>query len=326
MFNAILINEKGKNASSLTSMDMTQLPDNDVVVKIDYSTLNYKDALAITGSSPVVRHVPMIPGIDFAGQVVSSKTDQYKQGDYVLLNGWGVGESHWGGLAQYASVKSDWLIPLPQGMTCQNAMSLGTAGYTAMLCVQALERHGIKPEDGDVLVTGAIGGVGSIATYLLAKRGYRVTASTGRVEDEAYLMKLGAKNIIHRSSLNEAGKPLQKEQWAGAIDVVGSHTLANVCASIKYGGAVAACGLAQGMDLPATVAPFILRGVCLLGVDSVYQPIERRMQAWQALANEISEDVLFDVTNTIPLSDVIDQASLLLAGKVKGRLVVDVNS
>ena len=326
MFRAMLINEKGTNSSQVTELEMEQLPDNDVLVNIDYSTLNYKDALAITGKGPVVRQFPMVPGIDLAGQVVSSKSAHFKQGDYVLLNGWGVGENYWGGLSQYASVKPEWLIPLPDGLTTKAAMSLGTAGYTAMLCVQAIAKHGLMPEDGDILVSGAAGGVGSIATFLLAQRGYSVTASTGRPEDDAYLLKLGAKKVIARSQLNEAGKPLQKEQWAGAIDVAGSHTLANICASIQYGGAVAACGLAQGMDLPATVAPFILRGVSLLGIDSVYQPVERRLQAWQALAKEMNATVLDEVTTVVSLSNVVEKSHLLLEGKVRGRLVVDVNA
>lgn len=325
-FNAIVINEKGKNASQLAQMELEQLPDNEVVVKIDYSTLNYKDALAITGSSPVVRQFPIVPGIDFAGQVVSCKTKHFQEGDKVLLNGWGVGESHWGGLAQYASVQADWLIPLPKALSTKDAMSLGTAGYTAMLCVQALEKQNIKPNDGPILVSGAAGGVGSIATFLLAQRGYEVTASTGRLQDSDYLMTLGAKAVIDRSEFSQAGKPLQKEQWAGAIDVAGSHTLANICASIKYGGAVAACGLAQGMDLPATVAPFILRGVSLLGIDSVYQSYEKRLQAWEALAKEISPNVLAEVTSLVPLSTAIEKSTALLEGAVRGRLVVDVNS
>ncbi|TBR44826.1 oxidoreductase [Marinomonas agarivorans] len=322
---AIFINGKEKNSSTLAEIEADQLPDNDVLVNVDYSTLNYKDALAITGSSPVVRQFPMIPGIDLAGKVVSCKSGRFKKGDNVLLNGWGVGEQHWGGLAQYASVKEEWLVPLPTAFSSKQAMSLGTAGYTAMLCVQALEKQGIAPKDGPILVSGAAGGVGSIATFLLAQRGYEVTASTGRPHDSDYLLSLGAKNIIDRASLNQAGKPLQKELWVGAVDVVGSHTLANICASLQYGGAVAACGLAQGMDLPATVAPFILRGVSLLGIDSVYQPYDRRLQAWETLAKEIDATMLANVTTEIPLEDVIEKAGDLLAGQVQGRLVVNVN-
>ena len=326
MFKAIQITEKGINKARLLNVDKNDLPSHGVLIKVDYSTLNYKDALAITGKSPVVRSFPLIPGIDLSGEVITCNTSQYKKGDKVILNGWGVGESYWGGLSQYANVKPEWLVPLPSSLTTKSAMSLGTAGYTAMLCVQAIEAHGITPDDGNILVSGAAGGVGSIATLLLAKRGYQVTASTGRPEESDYLKSLGAQEVIDRKTLNEAGKPLQKERWSAAIDVAGSHTLANICASLKYGGIVAACGLAQGMDLPATVAPFILRGISLAGIDSVNQPIARRMRAWDALAQEIEGETLDKLTTEIKLSNAITYAQDLLDGKIKGRLVVDVNS
>lgn len=326
MFKAIQITEKGINKARLLDVDKNDLPSHGVLIKVDYSTLNYKDALAITGKSPVVRSFPLIPGIDLSGEVITCNTSQYKKGDKVILNGWGVGESYWGGLSQYANVKPEWLVPLPSSLTTKSAMSLGTAGYTAMLCVQAIEAHGITPDDGNILVSGAAGGVGSIATLLLAKRGYQVTASTGRPEESDYLKSLGAQEVIDRKTLNEAGKPLQKERWSAAIDVAGSHTLANICASLKYGGIVAACGLAQGMDLPATVAPFILRGISLAGIDSVNQPIARRMRAWDALAQEIEGETLDKLTTEIKLSNAITYAQDLLDGKIKGRLVVDVNS
>lgn len=326
MFKAIQIIEKGINKARFLNVNKNDFPTHDVLIKVHYSTLNYKDALAITGKSPVVRNFPLIPGIDLSGEVITCKTNQYKTGDKVILNGWGVGESYWGGLSQYASVKPEWLVPLPESLTTKSAMSLGTAGYTAMLCVQAIEAHGISPDDGNILVSGAAGGVGSIATFLLAKRGYQVTASTGRLEESDYLKSLGAQEIIHRQELAGEGKPLQKERWAAAIDVAGSYTLANICASLKYGGVVAACGLAQGMDLPATVAPFILRGISLAGIDSVYQPIERRIKAWDALAQEIDSEALNKLTTEIKLSNAITYTQDLLDGKIKGRLVVDVNS
>jgi acrylyl-CoA reductase (NADPH) len=297
-----------------------------VLVRIDYSTLNYKDALAITGKAPVVRSFPMVPGIDFAGIVEESTHAGYRPGDAVVLNGWGAGETHWGGLAQKARVSAAHLIALPANITTRQAMAVGTAGYTAMLCVQALEKHGIGAQDGDVLVTGANGGVGSFADAILAKRGYRVIASTGRPEEAARLRELGAADIVERATLSEPGKPLQKERWAAAVDCVGSHTLANICASLRYGGAVAACGLAQGMDLPASVAPFILRGVALLGVDSVYVPRERRIAAWRAIADEVPVATIESVATTIPLADAPDVAARLLRGEVKGRVIVDVNA
>jgi acrylyl-CoA reductase (NADPH) len=274
----------------------------------------------------VVRNFPLIPGIDFAGTVEQSSDPRYKPGDKVLLNGWGVGEVHSGGLSQKARVKAAWLLPLPAPLTEHDAMALGTAGYTAMLCVQALERHGVTPEKGEVVVTGAAGGVGSVAVYLLAKRGYTVVAATGRRSDEAYLRDLGASDILDRADLDKPGRPLAKERWAGAVDVVGSHVLANVCAAMKYRGVVAACGLAQGMDFPATVAPFILRGVTLAGVDSVYCPVAERKAAWEALAKEWDPKKLAPLTRTIGLAEAIPAAADLLDGKVRGRLVVDVRA
>lgn len=327
MFRALLIekDEQGQRVS-LKNLQKNQLPDGDVLVRVSHSTLNYKDALAITGKGPVVRQFPMVPGIDLAGIVEESQHPDFKAGDAVLLNGWGVGEAHWGGLSQYARLKGDWLIPQPEGFSPAEAMAIGTAGYTAMLSVLALERHGITPERGDILVTGANGGVGSFAIALLARLGYRVVASTGRPEEAEYLSALGAAEIIERASLSAPGRPLGRERWAGAIDSVGSHTLANVCASTRYGGCVAACGLAQGMDFPATVAPFILRGVTLAGIDSVMRPRADRLDAWQRLARDFDRGLLATTTHTIGLEQAIDAASGLLAGQVRGRIVVDVNA
>ena len=325
MFKGILIEKDDQYKASLQTIDESTLPEGDVSVAVSHSTLNYKDALAITGKAPVVRHFPMIPGIDLAGVVESSSAGRFKPGDKVLLNGFGVGETHCGGLAQKANLKSDWLIPLPEAFSPAQAMAIGTAGYTAMLCVLALEKHGVTPDKGDILVTGANGGVGSFAIALLAKLGYTVVASTGRVNEADYLKKLGASDIIDRQSLSEPGKPLGKERWAGAVDSVGSHTLANVCAGMKYGGVVAACGLAQGMDFPATVAPFILRGVTLAGIDSVMRPLEDRVEAWDRLAALINHDMLSEISEEIGLSDVVSTAGELLKGNVRGRVVVDVN-
>ncbi len=324
---AILItkSEDGSHAE-LTDIEATDLPDGDVQVKVDYSTLNYKDSLAITGASPVVRTFPMVPGIDLAGTVEESSHGDFKKGDRVVLNGWGVGELHWGGMTGLASVRGDWLVSLPEAFTTRQAMAIGTAGYTAMLCVLALERGGVSPDDGEVLVTGAAGGVGSVATALLAKRGYQVVASTGRTQLADYLKGLGAAEILDRNELSEKGRPLAKERWAGAVDAVGSHTLANVLAATKYGGVVAACGLAQGMDLPATVMPFILRGVTLAGVDSVQCPKPLRIQAWNRLAEDLDPAALDAMTAEIGLGEVIATASEQLAGRVRGRLVVDVNA
>ena len=326
MFKALLLTKTEVPAPqvAITELDEAQLPAGDVLVQVSHSTLNYKDALAITGKAPVVRSWPMVPGIDFAGAVLESSDPRYRPGDAVLLNGWSVGESHWGGLAQKVRVKADWLLPLPAGLTAAQAMAIGTAGYTAMLCVMALQRNGLLLAQGPVLVTGANGGVGSIAIALLARLGFEVHASTGRLAEAEHLKALGATDIIDRATLNTPGKPLQKERWAGAVDSVGSHTLANVCAGIRYGGVVAACGLAQGMDFPSTVAPFILRGVTLAGVDSVMAPHARRAEAWQRLARELPAELLPRNTETIALADAAGVAARLLAGQVRGRVVVDV--
>lgn len=326
MFKAILIEKDDAGyRAALKDVDEGQLPGGDVRVRVAWSTLNYKDGLAITGKAPVVRSFPMVPGIDFAGVVEESGHPDYKPGDAVVLNGWGVGEVHWGGLAQQARVKGDWLIPLPAAFGPRQAMSIGTAGYTAMLCVLALERHGVTPAAGEVLVTGAAGGVGSVAVAVLARLGYTVVASTGRPAEADYLKTLGAAEIVDRAQFSAPGKPLAKERWAAAIDTVGSHTLANVCASLRYRGVVAACGLAQGMDLPATVAPFILRGVTLAGVDSVYCPRADRLAAWQRLATDLDPALLDTITHEIGLGEAIATAGQLLDGKVRGRVVVDVN-
>lgn len=327
MFPALYLTraDNGTTHAELRTLSQSDLPEGEVLVRVSHSTLNYKDALAITGKSPVVRSFPMVPGIDFAGTVERSSDPRFAPGDAVVLNGWGTGETRWGGLAGYATTRADWLVPVPTGMTAQQAMSIGTAGYTAMLCVMALEAHGVQPDAGPVLVTGANGGVGGIAIALLSRRGYTVTASTGRPEETEHLHALGASGIMDRSALSGSGKPLQKENWAAAIDAVGSFTLANVLASMRYGGVVAACGLAQGMDLPATVAPFILRGVTLVGIDSVYAPLERRRAAWQRLAAELPSEVIERNTRVIGLGDALVVAPDLLSGRVRGRVVVDVN-
>ena len=326
MFKCLLVN-KDENGykTSITELAEESLSQGNVSVKVLYSTLNYKDALAITGKAPVVRSFPMIPGVDFSGIVEHSESDEFKAGDKVLLNGFGVGEKHMGGLSQKAKVNSDWLIPLPEAISPLQAMAIGTAGYTAMLCIQALEKSGINPQSGKILVTGATGGVGSFAVKLLSLMGYSVVASTGSSKQHDYLYDLGATEIIDREELSTPGKPLMKEKWAGAIDSIGSHTLANVCASIQYGGAVAACGLAQGMDLPATVAPFILRGVSLLGVDSVMRPRADRVAAWKKLAEILPETEMESIAEVISLEASIDVADKLLKGDVTGRVVVDVN-
>lgn len=326
MFKGILItkDEAGYKAA-LQNIDPTVLPEGDVTVQVEWSTLNYKDGLAITGKSPVVRRFPMVPGIDFAGTVTESTNAAWKTGDKVILNGWGVGETHCGGLAEVARVKGAWLVPLPKSFTTRQSMAIGTAGYTAMLCVLALEKHGIKPQDGEILVTGANGGVGSVAIALLAKLGYSVVASTGRIHEAEFLKALGANLVIDRAELSAPGKAIGKERWAGVIDTVGSHTLANACATTKYRGAVAACGLAGGMDFPSTVAPFILRGVTLFGIDSVMAPLSVRQEAWQRLAIDLDITKLDAMTREIGLSEVIAVGAELLEGKVRGRVVVDVN-
>jgi len=327
MFKAIwLEQQEGRTVARLADVDEAALPDGDVTVAVDYSTLNYKDGLAITGKSPVVRKWPMVPGIDLAGTVVSSANPRFKAGDKVVLNGFGVGENRWGGLAQKARLPGDFLIPLPAGLSTRDAMAIGTAGYTAMLCVLALERAGVAPGAGDILVTGANGGVGSFAVTLLSRRGYRVVASTGRAEETARLLALGAAEVIDRATLSQQGKPLQKERWAGAVDSVGSHTLANVCAAMAYGGVVTACGLAQGMDFPASVAPFILRGVTLAGIDSVQAPLAKRIEAWDRLAKEIDAAAVSAIATEIPLAQAIPVAAELLDGRVKGRVIVNPNA
>ena len=325
MFRGILITKDDAGyGAQLQNIDDAVLPEGDVTVSVEWSTLNYKDGLAITGKSPVVRRFPMVPGIDFAGTVTASTHPAWKPGDRVVLNGWGVGETHCGGLAEVARVKGDWLVALPPQFTARQAMSIGTAGYTAMLCVLALERHGIRPEDGEILVTGANGGVGSVAIALLSRLGYTVVASTGRASEAAYLKGLGAADIIDRNELSTPGKPLGRERWAGVVDAVGSHTLANACATTKYRGAVAACGLAQGMDFPASVAPFILRGVTLFGIDSVMAPQAVRQEAWKRLGRDLDIAKLDAITREIGLGEAITVAADLLEGKVRGRVVVDV--
>lgn len=314
-------------AATLWAIEESRLPaDGDVIVAIEYSTINYKDGLAIANKSPVVRKWPMVAGIDGAGVVEASTHPKWTPGDKVILNGHGVGESHWGCLAQKAKLNGDWLVALPTEFTSRQAMAIGTAGYTAMLAVLALARQGVTPDQGEILVTGASGGVGSVAIALLAARGFNIVASTGRLNETPYLKSLGATSVIDRNALSLPGKPLQKERWAGVVDSVGSHTLANAIAQCKYNATVAACGLAQGMDLPGNVAPFILRGVTLAGIDSVYAAMPRRLEAWKHLAQELDKTKLDQLTTVISLSDVIARAPAILAGQVRGRLVVDVNA
>ena len=312
-------------AARVADIAESDLPEGDVTVRVDYSTVNYKDALALANASPVVRKWPMVAGIDGAGLVESSNHPMWKPGDPVILNGWGVGETHWGCLAQKARLKGDWLVRLPTKLTAKQSMAIGTAGYTAALCVMALEQQGVAPGRGEILVTGATGGVGSFAVVLLARRGFRVVASTGKTSEEAYLKSLGAAEIVDRTALSQPGKPLQKERWAGVVDSVGSHTLANAVAQTQPEGVVAACGLAQGMDFPVTVAPFILRGVTLAGINSVTAPRERRDRAWAMLAADVPRETYDAVTETIGLAQAIERAPDVLAGRVRGRLVVDVN-
>jgi acrylyl-CoA reductase (NADPH) len=329
MFSAILIEKDDSGQKvGVTSLDEAQLPDGpnaSVSVDVEYSTLNYKDGLAITGKSPVVRKFPMVPGIDLAGTVTESGHPDWTKGDRVVLNGWGVGETHWGGLAQRARLNGDWLIPLPSEFTTRQAMAIGTAGYTASLCVDALLQHGVAADQGEILVTGATGGVGTIAIALLRAAGFEVAAATGKSSEAQFLQDLGAVTVLDRSELSAAGKPLQKERWAGVVDTVGSHTLANACAQTRYGGAVAACGLAGGMDFPATVAPFILRGVSLLGIDSVMAPKQRRIAAWERLARDLDAGTLDSIAREIGLGESIAAAGELMDSQVRGRIVVDVN-
>jgi len=324
-FRAIRIDKAEKGTTvSLTQFDEAELMEGDVTIRVEWSTLNYKDGLAVTGKAPVVRRFPMIAGIDLAGTVEQSSHPQWKAGDKVICNGWGMGETHLGAYAEKARVKGDWLVRLPEGMSARDAMAIGTAGYTAMLSVLALEKHGLTPKDGPIVVTGAAGGVGSVATAVLSKLGYHVIASTGRVAEAAYLKSLGAAEVIDRAELSGPAKPLAKERWAGGIDSVGSTTLANLLSMTKYRGAVAACGLAAGMDLPSSVAPFILRGVCLLGIDSVMCPIELRKTAWSRLAGDLDRTKLAEITHEIGLDGVIDAGAKILAGQVRGRIVVKI--
>jgi acrylyl-CoA reductase (NADPH) len=321
-FRALLISEQG-GEPKLADLAETALPEGNVTVAIEASTINYKDALILGGRMPLVRHFPMVPGIDLAGIVVASDSVRWRPGDRVIANGWGLGERHWGGFAERARLDGEWLLACPSGLSSTEAMAIGTAGYTAMLCVLALARHGVRPEDGEVLVTGATGGVGSVAIALLAGRGFRVAAATGRPEEEAYLRDLGAAELVDRAELASPGAPLQPERWAGAIDTAGSHILANICASLRYGGVVAATGIAQGADLPAAMYPFALRGVTICGIDSVMAPRERREEAWACLAAEIDRERLALITSRIGLAAVPARAADLLDGRTRGRVVVD---
>ena len=322
MFQALVLEKEPAFNAAVREVDDDFLPDGDVTVAIEYSTLNYKDGLAITNKSPVVRSWPMVAGIDGSGTVLESRSPAWKPGDAVVLNGFGVGETHKGCLAGKARLKGEWLIRRPAAFSAKQAMAIGTAGYTAMLCVLALERHGVKPGAGEVLVTGATGGVGSVAVAVLARLGYQVVAATGKAAEADYLKSLGAASVIDRAELAAPGKPLQKERWAGVVDAVGSHTLANAVAQVRYGGAVAACGLAQGMDFPASVAPFILRGVTLYGIDSVMAPIARREEAWSRLARDLDPKLLEAMTTEVALADAVGAAQKLMAGQVRGRIVV----
>lgn len=324
MFKALLLENTDGFKASVTQVDEAHLPLGDVTVAVAYSTLNFKDGLAITNKSPVVRQWPMVAGIDGAGTVLESSHPAWRAGDAFVHNGWGVGETHWGCLAEKARLKGDWLVKLPSAFTPRQAMAIGTAGYTAMLCVLALEDHGVKPGAGEVLVTGATGGVGSVAIALLARLGFNVVAATGKPSEEAYLKSLGAGSIIDRAALAAPGKPFQKERWAGVVDAVGSHTLANALAQTRYGGVVAACGLAQGMDLPTTVMPFILRGVTLAGVDSVMAPLAKRQRAWERLARDLDTALLETMVQEVPLEAAIAGAQDLMDGKVRGRVVVKI--
>ncbi|OOG51936.1 MDR family oxidoreductase [Polaromonas sp. C04] len=324
MFKALLLEKNETFSATVKEVDEAALPVGDVTVKVDYSTLNYKDGLAITNKGPVVRTWPMVAGIDGAGTVLESSHPAWRAGDAFIHNGWGVGETHWGCLAEKARLKGDWLVKLPSVFSARQAMAIGTAGYTAMLCVLALEDHGVKPESGEVLVTGATGGVGSVAIALLGKLGYTVVAATGKASQEAYLKSLGATSVIDRAGLSAAGKPFQKERWAAVVDPVGSHTLANALAQTRYGGVVAACGLAQGADLPTTVMPFILRGVTLAGVDSVMAPLPKRQRAWDRLARDLNPQLLESITTEVTLDAAIAKAHELMSGQLRGRVVVKI--
>jgi acrylyl-CoA reductase (NADPH) len=326
MFQALLLTQQDKKTvATYGPLDESQLPDGDVTVKVDYSSLNFKDALAVTGRGAIVRKWPLVPGIDLAGTVEQSSSPDWKAGDRVVVNGWGLGENHWGGFAQKARLQAGWLLKLPAAFSARQAMAIGTAGYTAALCVMALQHHGTAPGDGEVLVTGAAGGVGSVAVALLASLGYKVVASTGRAPEADYLRALGAAAVVDRAELSDPGKPLQTERWAGVVDPVGSHTLVNACAQVRFNGAVAACGLAQGADFPATVLPFILRGVTLYGINCVFVANAKRMQAWELLARHLEPAALETMTVEAGLSQAVEQSTALLDGRVRGRCVVDVN-
>ncbi len=322
---AILVTKDPDYRAEITDVEETGLPEGDVLVDVEFSTLNYKDSLALTGTSPVVRSFPMVPGVDLAGVVAMSTDLGTAVGSAVMVNGHGLGEIHWGGYAERARLPADWAIPIPEGLDARSAMAVGTAGYTAMLCVMALESHGVVPDAGEIVVTGAAGGVGSMAIAILSRLGYDVVASTGRTSERDYLLGLGAHEVIDRGEFSEPGRPLGKERWAGAIDTVGSHTLANVCATTRYGGTVAACGLAQGMDLPATVAPFILRGVTLAGIDSVYCPRPIRVTAWRRISDLLDAERLEPMTTSIGLAEVFDAAEEQLEGRIRGRVVIDLS-
>jgi len=326
MFNALIARQTDREQTvSLETLELKDLPDNEVLVRVDYSTINYKDGLALTGTRPIIRSYPLVPGIDLAGVIESSQDERWQVGDRVVVNGWGMGEGHWGGLTQYAQVKGDWLVKLPDALSTREAMCIGTAGYTAALCVEALMKHGTKPAEGDILVTGASGGVGSVAIALLAAQGFNVVASTGKTNEGAYLEALGASEYIDRGTMSTAGNPLQKERWAGVVDAVGGQTLANACAQTRYGGAVAACGLAESPALPATVMPFILRGITLYGIDSVMAPLSAREGAWRRLADDLDRTRLASMVKEISLADALDVGPDVLAGKIRGRLLVNVN-
>ena len=326
-FRAVVVDRvDDRHTAGLRDLTPGDLPEHDVLVDIEYSTLNYKDGLAITGAAPICRSVPMVCGIDLAGTVAESASGSFSPGDRVLVNGYGLSESHWGGYSQKARMKSEWLVPVPDAFTNQQAMVIGTAGYTAMLCVMALQRHGVTPDSGDVVVTGAAGGVGSVAVALLARAGYNVIAATGREQEHDYLRALGAADFLSRDELAAKPRPIGRERWAGAVDVVGSSTLANLIAQTRYGGCVAACGLAGGMDLPSSVYPFILRGVVLAGVDSVMAPMALRREAWRRLAAELPADLLSEMTSVEPMSRIEELAASILAGETRGRVVIDVNA
>lgn len=327
MFKALQLTKSDADAgfaAAITDIDESQLPAGDVLAMVEYSTLNYKDGLAITNQGPVVRNWPMVAGVDGAGTVLESSHADWKPGDRFVHNGWGLGETRWGLMSERARLQGDWLVKLPAAFTTRQAMAIGTAGYTAMLCVLALEQHGVQPAGGEVLVTGATGGVGSVAVALLSKLGYTVVAATGKASEEAYLKQLGAAGVMDRAELSAPGKPLQKERWAAVVDAVGSHTLANACAQTRYGGVVAACGLAQGADFPATVMPFILRGVTLVGIDSVMAPLPRRQKAWARLAQDLDPAKLDAMIEEVPLAQAPARAADLMAGKVRGRVVVKI--